>query len=184
MLNHITGGKSLLDVDFIIDKAGVEEGMRVADFGCGSSGRYIFPAAELVGSKGKVFAVDILKTSLETVARRVRMENVDNITTIWSDIEIFGATKIENSSLDVGLLVNTLYQSHKRVNILREAIRMIKNNGKLIIVEWKNIASPLGPPSEYRVKKDDLIKVLKKLGLELKEEFFAGKYHYGLIFIK
>ncbi|MCK5416015.1 methyltransferase domain-containing protein [Candidatus Parcubacteria bacterium] len=183
-MNHITGGRALLDVDLILDKAQIETNMKVADLGCGSLGRYVFPAAEIVGSKGRVYAVDILKTALETVSRRARVENTRNVRTIWSDIEIFGATKIETCSLDIVFLINTLYQSHKRPEIIRESTRMIKNQGKIIIVEWKNIASPLGPPSEFRVKKDNLIKGSKKLGLKFEEEFFAGKYHYGLVFIK
>ena len=84
--------------------------------------------------------MDILRTALETISKRAHAENLANIKTVWSNLEIFGATKIEAGSLDVGLLINTLYQSHKRAEILRESIRLLKKNGKLVIVEWKNIA--------------------------------------------
>ena len=92
--------------------------------------------------------------------------------------------KIEAGSLDVGLLINTLYQSHKRAEILRESIRLLKKNGKLVIVEWNNIAAPFGPPPEERVKKELVDNAAKKLGLRLEDEFEAGSYHYGLIYIK
>jgi hypothetical protein len=61
---------------------------------------------------------------------------------------------------------------------------MLKKNGKLVVVEWKNVSSPLGPPVEERVKIDLLKEGAKKLGLNLEEEFDAGQYHYGIIFIK
>lgn len=174
----------MLDANLIFTKAQVGEKTKVADLGCGSSGHFIFPAAKLVGKKGLVYAVDILRTALETINKRARVENFPNIKTIWSNLEIFGATKIEAGSLDVAFLINTLYQSHKRAEILRESVRLIKKNGRLVVVEWKNIAAPFGPPPEERVKKELVDAALKRFGLRLEEEFDAGQYHYGLIYIK
>lgn len=178
------GGSSLIDANLILDKARIEEKTKVADLGCGSSGHFVFPSAKIVGKKGLVYAVDILRTSLETVSQRAHIENFSNIKTIWSNLEIFGATKIEAGSLDVAMLINTLHQSHKRAEILREAVRLLKKNGRLIVVEWKNIAAPFGPPSEEKVKKEFVDNEAKKLGLRPEEEFEAGQYHYGLIYVK
>ncbi|MEK7203043.1 MAG: hypothetical protein AAB653_01885, partial [Patescibacteria group bacterium] len=100
------------------------------------------------------------------------------------NLEVFGATKIESASLDITLLINTLYQSHKRAEIIREAVRMIKPKGKLMVVEWKNVSVLFGPPVEERVNKELTITIANKLGMRLEEEFEAGQYHYGLIFVK
>lgn len=183
-MQGVAGGNALIDVNLILEKTGIGDKMKVADLGCGSSGHFVFPPAELVGKKGKVYAVDILKTVLETMNKRIRQENLINIETVWSDLEVFGATKIESNSLDVAMLINTLYLSHKRAEMLRESVRMVKKGGKLLIVEWKKIAAPVGPPAEEKVDKNMLELASKKLGLRLEEEFEAGKYHYGLIFIK
>ncbi len=178
------GGSSLVNVSLILSKAQVKEKTKVADLGCGSSGHFIFPSAKLVGKNGMVYAVDILRTVLETVKRRARAENLPNIKIIWSNLEVFGATAIEAGSLDVAMLINTLYQSHKRSEILRESIRLLKKNGRLVIVEWKDVAAPFGPPPEERVNKELIDNSVKKYGLRPDEEFEAGQYHYGLIYIK
>lgn len=183
-MDKVTGGNVLVDANLVFEKAGVGDRMKVADLGCGSSGHFIFPVARMVGKNGKVYAVDILKTVLESVKKRAKQENLDNIDFIWSNLEIFGATKIESESLDAAMLINTLYQSNKRAEILRETTRMTKKGGRVMVVEWKNIASPLGPPVEERVKADLLKVAGQKLGLKLEEEFDAGPYHYGLVFIK
>jgi ubiquinone/menaquinone biosynthesis C-methylase UbiE len=183
-MKKIIGGDALLDAYFILEKAKIGDKMKIADFGCGSLGHFLFPAASIVGKNGRVYAVDILKTSLETIVRRAKVENYQNIQTVWSDLEIFNATKIETGSIDVGLLINTLYHSRKRVDMLRECIRMIKKGGKLIVVEWSNMALPFGPSPEARVKKELLENVAGRLGLHLEAEFEAGHYHYGLVFIK
>ncbi len=184
MHNITTGGNSLLDAGIIMTKAGVAQGMTVADLGCGSSGHFVFPAAEIVGLQGKVYAVDIMKTALESISKRKRQDDYANIEAVWTNLEVFNATKIESGSLDVALLINTLYQSHKRVEILRETVRMLKKSGILAVVDWKNVTLPFGPPVSERVNRENLINGAPKLGLEFQEEFFVGQFHYGLIFMK
>jgi len=184
MINIITKKNALLDVDLILEKAGIKDKMVVADFGCGTSGRYVFGACRFVGKNGTVYAVDILKTNLESVFRKAKTENLINIKTIWSNLEILNATNIESGSVDVGLLITTLYQSNKKAEIIREVIRIIRKHGKLIIVEWKSIFTPFGPPLENRVSEENIKNIAGRLGLKLEAEFFVGLYHYGLIFIK
>lgn len=179
-----TGGNHLLNPGFILEKARIQEGNTVADLGCGSSGHFVFPTSKLVGGKGKVYAVDIMKSVLTNLKKRIEQEDYKNIQTVWSDLEAFKATQIESESLDVGLIINTLYQSQKRAAMLKESIRMVKKQGFLLVVEWKNVATPLGPPSETKVNKDSLKQGVQKLGLTLEEEFDAGDYHYGILFVK
>lgn len=173
-----------MDAKLILSKAQIKEGMKVADLGCGASGHFVFPSARLVGKKGVVYAVDIMKTILVTIEKRAKLDNFQNIKTVWTDLEIFGATKIEACSLDAAYLINTLYQSKKRLEIIRESSRLIKKKGKLVIVEWKSSALPFGPSVEDRVDKDLIKRGAAKLELNILEEFEAGEYHYGIIFEK
>ncbi|HZJ41537.1 MAG TPA: hypothetical protein VFD51_00760, partial [Patescibacteria group bacterium] len=81
-------------------------------------------------------------------------------------------------------LINVLNQTNKRAEIIREASRLLKTNGKLLIVEWNNSDSPLGPSAARRLKIESLKSAALKLGFEIKEEFIAGPYHYGIVLIK
>ena len=179
-----TGEQQLINVDLILEKAGISERMKIADLGCGATGCFVFACADLAGKEGKVFAIDILKEVLSITESRIKQENIQNVVPVWSDLEVFGATKVESSSLDVALLINTLFQSVKRVEIIREAARLLKKNGRLVVVEWKSIALPFGPPASERVKIELLKTGVQKLGLHLEDEFEAGPYHYGLVFSK
>ena len=174
----------LFDIDTILRKMAIEEKQKVAELGCGNFGFFVWPLAKLVGRRGQVYAVDILKPVIEEIKLQALKENLPQVKTIWSNLEIFKATSIETCSLDAALLVNVLHQSDKKLEILREAIRMLKRGGKLLIVEWTNTDSPFGPALEKRVKLDALKAAAPKIGLEIKEEFIAGPYHYGLILIK
>ncbi|HBA37047.1 TPA: hypothetical protein DCZ15_04250 [Candidatus Falkowbacteria bacterium] len=175
---------ALFDIQAILKKTGIGERQQTAELGCGNFGFFVFPLARLVGRQGKVYAVDILKPTLDEIKSKAAKENLPQIVPIWSNLEIFKATKIETSSLDCALLINTLHQSEKKIEILREAIRLLKKGGKLLIVEWKNIDLPFGPVRERRVQTDSLKTAAPKLGLDISEEFEAGPYHYGLILIK
>lgn len=174
----------LFDIAGILNKIAIGERQRVAELGCGNFGFFAFPLARLVGRSGKVYAVDILKSSLGEIKSRAAKENLPQIIPIWSNLEIFKGTKIETDSLDAGLLINVLHQSEKRADIIREAARMIKTGGKLLIVEWNNNDAPIGPKPEKRLKLDSLKSAAAKLGFGVKEEFIAGPYHYGIILIK
>ncbi|MFH1412928.1 MAG: methyltransferase domain-containing protein [bacterium] len=174
----------LLNINLILQKANIKEGYTVADLGCGKFGHFSFLAAKRVGSHGKVYAVDIMKANLEMIKKEAKASNLENIKTIWSDLEILKATKIDSNSVDLIFLINVLHESKQPLKIIAEALRMMKTSAKLIIVDWEKIAAPLGPKKELRVDKNFLKAGAQKLGLYLEEELEAGQYHFGLIFTK
>ncbi len=177
---YIPGGSELLNPFLILEHAGLREGMSVADLGCGAIGHFVFPAARLVGRSGTVYAVDILKSALSGVESRAKIEGANNVRTVWSDIEVVGATKIPSGSLDVVMLVNNL----PKREMVTEAVRLTKPGGLLLVVDWKLTAAPFGPPSKDRVDKEAVKIMATTERLRLKEEFEAGQYHYGLTFVK
>jgi len=177
-------GSVLFDIEQIISKMKLEEGQGVADLGCGNFGFFVWPLARTVGRKGLVYAVDILKNSLDEIKRKALKDNFPQVKPIWSNLEVFKATNIETNSLDGALLINVLHQSNKKAEVLREATRMLKRHGKLMIVEWGRGEAPLGPTLERRVRLESLKLAAIKLGLEIKQEFLAGPYHYGLVLSK
>lgn len=178
----ITGGQQLLNPIFLLKKIGLTEGMRIADLGCGTVGHFVIPAAHLVGDKGKVYGVDILKSALEGVSSRAKLEGLYNVETVWSDLEVYGGANIKAASLDIILLINILFQTKRHSEILREAVRLLKNFGKILVVDWKaNKIPSFGPSSEHRIDKEKIIADVDRLGLRVIEEFEAGPYHLGII---
>lgn len=158
--------------------------MHVADLGCGNNGAFLFLASRLVGAGGRVYAVDIMKPVLERMRSLAQTEHASNVMTVWSDLEVYGATKITEHSIDVALLINVLFQSNNRAAILKEAARLIKSGGRLLVLDWKKTAAPMGPSVEKRIDRDEAIKIGQTSGFELIGEFEPGPYHYALIFAK
>ncbi len=176
-------GNALITID-LVAKAGVESGMKVGDLGCGNLGFFSFPAAKAVGKDGIVYAVDILKPVLSAVENKARQDGFDNVKTVWSNLEIVGATKIQEGSLDIAMLINMLFQSEKDDMVIREASRLVKRGGKVVVIDWLRIAAPFGPKIEDRTNPDEIKKFAADCGLKILDEFDAGPYHYGIVFEK
>jgi ubiquinone/menaquinone biosynthesis C-methylase UbiE len=185
MLKKQAGGNQLLNPKEILEnKVGLGYGNVAADLGCGPKAYFTFQSARIVGDRGTVYAVDIQKQVLSSVESHAKTQGLGNIKTVWSNLEIAGATKIQEGSLDLGILNNVLFQSTDMPEMIKEAIRLIKKDGKLLVVDWKNVGAPLGPKMESRVNPEKIKELCEIFGLKLEQEFEAGRYHFGLAFKK
>lgn len=174
----------MFNITLIIEKLNIKEGDLVADLGCGQFGYFVFKIAPVVGQTGLVYAVDVLPPVLEDIKKQAYLENYPQVRTVWSDLEIFKGTNIESSSVDKALLVNVLSQSEKKVDIIREAVRILKRGGLLLIADWKNDALLFGPEVDKRLKFEALKQAAAKLNLTTIEEFEVGENYHALLLKK
>lgn len=175
---------NLLNIEELINKLNIRQGFKVADLGCGAFGYFTFLLAKFVGKSGNVYAVDIIKDSLEAIKKRAKIENLKQIEVIWSDLEVVGGASIESNSLDAVILINVLHQSDKKINILKECMRLLKKGGKLLLVEWNEKDSPFILSSVQKVSREELGRLCSFLGIKIENEFEAGEYHYGMLLVK
>lgn len=181
----MTSEEQLLNASKILrEHLRLQPGDNVADLGAGSAAFFTMEAARIVTDTGQVHAVDILKKVLESIESRAKLENLPNIRTHWSNLEKFGALKIIDESLDAVFLVNTLFQNSDYATILKEAARLVRSGGKLLLIEWAPGRFPIGPKQEDKVTPETIREQTQGLGLTEVESFQAGKYHYGIIFEK
>lgn len=177
-------GIATIDPYKVFEKIKLSEKMRIADFGCGRTGHFVFPAAKIVGEKGIIYAVDIIKNILESIKSLAKSEGYDNVQIVWSDIEKVGKTPIPEKSLDACFFVNILFQIKDRGSTMKEAARLLKSAGQLAIIDWTKKLGALGPSAEARVLPEKLIDLASECNLQLKEQSAISDYHYLLIFEK
>ena len=164
----------------VLDNIDIEKNMKVADFGCGA-GYFAIPLARRVGKGGMIYAVDVMEPALESVRGRAKVFSILNIETLRGNLEKDTGSGIEAGSLDMVLLANILFQSELKNDILKEAKRVLKKTGKIVVIEWNSDAS-LGPGAGYRISKENLKDLAKEAEFVLEKEFNAGSSHYGLVF--
>jgi len=180
----LKGGTSVLDAQSIVTKLDIHEGWTVADLGCGGSGLFVAPLARAVGKTGRVFALDIQKNVLQVVESNMKFQNIENVTTVWSDLEKVGKADISNTSCDFALLINVLFQNTDHEAILQESARILKAGAPFGVIDWKMVATPFGPPLTRRVSQDTVMTLAAASGFQFASSFEAGPYHYALVFKK
>jgi len=109
---------------------------------------------------------------------------INNIKTVWGDLEIEGAIKIPNESVDLVFLNNILFQTKNHEIIFKEVIRILKKNSRLLVTEWEKTSAPFGPDPSVRVDREYVKKQAGHIGLILEKDLKAGPYHYSLVFKK
>ncbi|OIO16209.1 hypothetical protein COV56_03325 [Candidatus Kuenenbacteria bacterium CG11_big_fil_rev_8_21_14_0_20_37_9] len=185
ILNKIPGGDELLNPQKILkDNLNITAGSKIGDCGCGGIGYFTFQAAQIVGETGQVYSIDILKTALKNVEHRAKMLGLKNIKTIWSNLEVYGGARINDSTLDFAFLINILFQSQYPEKILRETARMLRSSGQLLVIEWRPGRFPIGPSPEKKITKEKIADRALGSGLKKVKEFEAGRFHYGIILQK
>lgn len=164
----------------IIGRLELRSNMTAADFGSGSGG-WVIPLAKRL-EEGLVYAIDILKEPLSALESRAKIEKISNIRTIRADVESKQGSTLQDSSVDVALLTNLLFQVEDKKAVFEEVRRILKKGGKILAVDWKE-QSLLGP-KQGRILEKEVKNIAQEFGLNLEKEFSASQYHWGLIFSK
>jgi ubiquinone/menaquinone biosynthesis C-methylase UbiE len=160
---------------------GLHEGMKVGDFGAGS-GHYARAAAPIVGHDGKVYAIDVQEEVLKHLKLNIRAQHQTTIQTLWGDIEKAGGTHLRGASLDAIILSNTLFQVENREGLLTEIKRVLKSNGKLMVIDWAGSYGGMGPAASAVIPEHEAEALFINGGLHKVKSFRAGAHHYGIIF--
>ncbi|MBI2287614.1 MAG: class I SAM-dependent methyltransferase [Chloroflexi bacterium] len=104
----------------------VREGCTFLDYGCGT-GAFTIPAAKIVGTRGKVYALDYFPRQLEIVKEELQKEGLANLETILSNQE----TGLPDESIDVIWMCDVLHEIKERRAVLEELHRVLRKEGTL-----------------------------------------------------
>src|SRR3989344_2798503 len=152
--------REFVNPETLLKAVPIEPGMVIADFGCGN-GHYTTAAAELAGKKGHVTAFDVMEEALSQTATLAKLLGLHNVATRQCDLEKLGSCAMPETSCDLVIISGIMHQSDKRENVLREAYRVLKTGGRILVVEWE-ADSPLGPAAADRISKSDMQGLLEK----------------------
>ncbi|MGB9735805.1 MAG: class I SAM-dependent methyltransferase [bacterium] len=166
--------------DKILRAAGVSKGMTVVDVGCGT-GFYTFPLSEIVGEKGLVYAVDMSADMLNLLKKELSKHNLKNIKPILSEeVKI----PLNDGIADMVINVNMLHEAYDKDAFIQELRRLLKKNGRLLIIDHKKDPDLSGgPPFEDRVSYEEALGLLKKY-FDIVVKGPSGDRQYGIVAMK
>ncbi len=170
------------DPEKILKQIGIQDNMIVADLGAGS-GFYSILAAQMA-SNGKVYAVEIQKDFLTTIKNKANDAHLNNLETIWGDVEQVGGTKLKDEIIDRVIASNVLFQIVNKQKFIDEAFRILKPEGKILLIDWTDAMEVLRPKKEVIINKEQAREMFEKKGFVYERDIDAGMHHYGMILKK
>ena len=177
-----TKTKTFLDREKLLRAIPLAPNMTVADFGCGN-GYYAVAAGSIVGKKGRIFALDIMEDALSQTSTLAKLVGLHNVSTESCDLEKFGSCKLPDTMADVVIMASLLHQADNKDNVIREAYRVLKTGGYLVVIEWNSDAL-MGPAPKERLSETAVRELLEKHGLRPAGTLPAGAFHYALLYKK
>jgi SAM-dependent methyltransferase len=152
------------DTDGILDRLGLDGSVTDAvEFGCGY-GTFTLPAAMLA-----------------IATRNAVNAGVSNIDFSLRDF-VGEGTGLPDESVDFAMMFNILHLLDP-VSLLREALRVLKSDGRLGIIHWNHDEeTPRGPPLSIRPTAERCIEWAFAAGFSGASEILdLPPYHYGMV---
>ena len=166
--------RQILPAFDILKQLKLNEGDTFADIGCGI-GYFTLPAAGIIGSEGVIFALDIELEMLEEVDKRATENSVQNIRTIVTNEYDF---KIPDISIDFAFVCTVLHEVGNKLKFINEIKRILKENGRVAIVEWIKKDSEMGPPLGHRLDMGNVEEMLKECGFQDVAHYEFNEHFY------
>ena len=169
-----------LTPEHLVKELYLKPGDRVADIGCGT-GVYTIALAHDVGAMGQVYAVDVHREALHTLAGTLDKRGIINVEMLWADVE--KNIPIDAYSLDAVVMSNILFQLENIDKTLALVAQLIKPEGQLLVVDWSDSHGGLGPHGSHVVQEEHAINLVQAHGFRILKRLPAGKYHYAFLAI-
>ncbi|EKE16012.1 MAG: hypothetical protein ACD_11C00054G0002 [uncultured bacterium] len=179
----VSADGKFLDPVKIINQIDIAQDSVIADFGC-ASGYFALPFAQRVSKEGKLFALDILPHILETVKSRAIALGLSNVTTKRVNLEKENGSEMDSESLDWVIMKGVLFQNKDKSAIIKEAYRVLKSGGKILVVEWGDSDFSIGPHKNLRIPVDILKELVEKEKFRIEKDIDAGSFHYAFVAVK
>lgn len=175
--HHGKTSRDILGADEILNVLNLKPGDKFLDIGCGD-GYVSIEASKIVGSTGKIFALDVYPESIEGVKNEIRAKSIDNLEPIVADVT--KSIPLDDNSVDVVFMSNVLhgFVGDERENVLKNINNVLRKGGIFAIVEFRKIQSDMGPSFDVRLHPSDVSDMLTNHGYTVVKSKEIAKFHY------
>ena len=161
----------------VVRALGLRRGQVVADIGAGP-GYFTKRLARAVGPSGHVYAVDAEPVILDVLRERLTAARLTNVTPVLGRGE---DPLLPASCCDLAIIVDTYHHFADGPAFLRRAARALRPGGRLVNIDFAKRDTPVGPPVDHRVSRDDFVRDVRRAGLVVAREHQFLPYQYFLV---
>jgi ubiquinone/menaquinone biosynthesis C-methylase UbiE len=177
VIHHHRGksSSSLSDKGVILKELNIKLGEIILDAGCGN-GYMAKEFAKLVKDSGKVYALDTDEVSISILKTQITNTVIEPFVG-----DVTRKTRFKNNCIDM-IYLSTVIHGFSKLQMqgfIREAKRILKDKGRLAILEIAKKDTPFGPPMEKRISPEELKQRIKLSSVKTVD---IGSYFYLQIF--
>jgi len=160
--------------ELVIKKLGNLSDKIVADIGSGT-GYFTIPISRMAK---KVIAIDIEQRYLDYIEDYKLEIPIEQAEVIETRLTVEDEPNLHTDEVYAVLMVNVFYYLENRIDYMRIVNNAIKENGILVLVDFKPGDMPVGP-TKNKVAAGEVVEILKKAGfteIEVDEESLQYQY--------
>lgn len=172
----------IVDTDLLFSEIDLQKGSTFLDVACGH-GSYSLAASKIIGDSGKIHAFDLWEQGIDELRQQTQARGIANVDARIADVSKH--LSVEDRSIDTALMsmvLHDLMRSHSESGTLTELGRVIKDQGKLCIIEFKKRNGPPGPPIDIRISPETLEEILIPYGFYVLKSLDLGPHSYLAVF--
>ncbi|WP_027369947.1 class I SAM-dependent methyltransferase [Desulfovermiculus halophilus] len=165
------------DPEHILSAFCVQRVGRAIDIGAGT-GFYTRPLCRRLGPGGFIWACDVSRDVLQWLQGSLSADERQRI----------GLVRIGESALpfaantmNLMIMANVLHEFDHPDTMMQEAYRILRAEGRVLVVDWKKEAAPFGPPYAHRVSLQDMEGLLEEAGFTRIQPPHVLKRHNALL---
>lgn len=164
----------------IVDAIGLRKGMVVADIGAGT-GLLTTEIAQRVGTRGQVYAVDIVPEFLDLIRSRAAEHGLRNVTVLQGKEK---ATGLGPGSIDLAFMCDTYHHLEFPQAYMRSVFVSLRPGATLVLVDMKRVEGESSPGvlRHVRAGKAEVIGEVERAGFVFRSETDLLEENYYLHF--
>jgi ubiquinone/menaquinone biosynthesis C-methylase UbiE len=151
---------------------GLKLGDVFCDIGAGT-GIFTIPAVNI--ARSAVYAVDTSESMLAIIGRKCSEQGVDNVTRINPNGYSY---PIADGECDIVFMCTVFHEIDDTAALLGEISRIMGPHGKLVIIEFYEKTTPMGPPVTSRIGETKLKRIARKNGFARTNQTSLGENFY------
>jgi len=164
----------------LIDALHLKLGQQVGDYGCGN-GFYAIRLSQLVGPKGKVFAVDIQQEMLDLLDARCKARGIGNVQPVLATEK---DPRLQANKLDWLLMVDVYHELSYPSEVLAEIRKSLNPLGRIALVEFREEDPTVPIKPLHKMSQAQALKELTANGFKLVGQFDEMPWQHVLFFAR
>ncbi len=158
-----------------LKRAGFKDDMVLCDIGAGT-GVFALPASKI--SREKIYVLEKSDEMIKILKTKIKDKKLENVKVKKVESDIL---PVDDAACDLVILVTVLHHIDRKETMFSEIKRILKENGKIMIIEFHKRETKMGPPREIRISQEELEEIAKEYKLKILDKFILGDNFYGYV---